>query len=375
MADVVTLGQADVLRWRLRRLLIDPVSDQEPVEVARRLCGIQAQVPSAAELAVAARALSPNAAVADLRCALVDGRLLRTWAVRGTLHLLPPDVAARQLSLLADARTWQKGSWQRAFAPISVMAVLAQEVAAALKSGPLTREELVAAVEPRLDDPTVSDHLRSGWSALLKPLAWQGVLCQGPSRGSKVTFARPEHLVAGWRGLADPEEAGHAVVRDYLAAYGPASPEAFDAWLLRGATPKKKLRQWFAALADETVDVEFEGQRAVMLSAEIDELRSPRALASRVHLLPAFDQYLLGPGTNHRPVVAAEHRHLVSRAGGWISPVVLLDGRVVGTWESPDGSPLVTVFAGIDVPRDALDGAVERMAAVLDELKTASPST
>ena len=199
MADVVTLGQADVLRWRLRRLLIDPVSDQEPVEVARRLCGIQAQVPSAAELAVAARALSPNAAVADLRCALVDGWLLRTWAVRGTLHLLPPDVAARQLSLLADARTWQREARQRAFAPISVMAVLAAGGRRCAQIWPAHSRGARGSGRPRLDDPTVSDHLRSGWSALLKPLAWQGVLCQGPSRGSKVTFARPEHLVAGWR--------------------------------------------------------------------------------------------------------------------------------------------------------------------------------
>ena len=38
----------------------------------------------------------------------------------------------------------------------------------------------------------VGDALRSGWGTLLKPLAWQGDMCFGPNRGSRVTFMRPE---------------------------------------------------------------------------------------------------------------------------------------------------------------------------------------
>ncbi len=61
---------------------------------------------------------------------------MRTWSVRGTLHLLPIRVAEQQLSLLA------KGSWQRAFAPLSVMTALTEQVEHALDGGPLTRERV-----------------------------------------------------------------------------------------------------------------------------------------------------------------------------------------------------------------------------------------
>jgi len=48
-------------------------------------------------------------------------------------------------------------------------------------------------------------------------------------------------------------------------------------------------------------------------------------------LLPAFDPYLMGhSGRNH--LFEAAYRARVSRTAGWISPVVLVDGRVVATW-------------------------------------------
>lgn len=357
----LSLSWAQALRWRLRRLFLDPPGVCDAVGIARRLCGVQAQVPAAAELALAVRSVAGRGTAGGVSTALSDGRLVRTWSVRGTLHLLPTRVAAQQLSLLADARTWHRGSWQRAFAPVSVMTALAEQVENALDDGPLTREELVLAIESGMDHENIAEMLRSGWSALLKPLAWQGVLCQGPPRGRYVTFARPDRLLPDWGCLPDAEEAGPVVVRDYLAAYGPATIEAFDAWLLRGATPKAKLRRWFAALEDEISRVDVEGRPAIVLSADVDELAATRPSPQAVHLLPAFDQYLLGPGTSDTAIVSGAHRPLVSRAGGWISPVVLRGGRVAGTWEVVDGLPTVTPFPGADLPARELAAALARI--------------
>ena len=47
----------------------------------------------------------------------------------------------------------------------------------------------------------VGDALRSGWGTLLKPLAWQGDLCFGPSRGNRTTFMRPEDASSRWAGV------------------------------------------------------------------------------------------------------------------------------------------------------------------------------
>ena len=47
------LTAASILAWRLRRQLLDPRAPVDAPAVVRRLCGVQAQVASAAALAVA----------------------------------------------------------------------------------------------------------------------------------------------------------------------------------------------------------------------------------------------------------------------------------------------------------------------------------
>lgn len=154
-------------------------------------------------------------------------------------------------------------------------------------------------------------------------------------------------------------------MRDYLAAYGPATIEAFDAWLLRGATPKAKMRRWFAALGDELSHVEVENRPALVLSADIDELTATRPSPNAVHLLPAFDQYVLGPGTNDTAITPAAHRPLVSRAGGRISPVVVVRGPRRRNLASRRRCPAHQGVPGADLPTRELAAAIERMTSLL----------
>jgi hypothetical protein len=92
------------LAWRLRRQLLDPIGSVSAPAIVRALCGVQAQVPSAAELAVAVRQAPPQAG--SLAGALTDRTVFRTWAMRGTLHVLAPDHAGAFLSLVGAIRTW-----------------------------------------------------------------------------------------------------------------------------------------------------------------------------------------------------------------------------------------------------------------------------
>jgi hypothetical protein len=72
---------------------------------------------------------------------------------------------------------------------------------------------------------------------------------------------------------------------------------------------------------------------------------------------------LLGPGTGDVRIVAADRRKAVSRTAGWISPVVVHRGRVVGVWELRDAQMYVRFFPGADVPTDGLEAEVEHLAA------------
>ncbi|GAA0496953.1 winged helix DNA-binding domain-containing protein [Streptomyces olivaceiscleroticus] len=343
MAPTLKVSHDQVLAWRLRQQSLVPRGEASVARLAGRLAGVQAQVASSAELAVAVRRRAP--AAGSVEAALADRSVVRTWAMRGTLHVLPAPVLGPYLSLLGAARTWEKPAWQKAFGVSPrQLAALGEAVDEELDGRQLTREELVAAVCSRKGLAGLGEQLSSGWSAVLKPLAWTGRLCQGLPRGRNVTFTAPRSWVPGWAGVPDPEEASGTVLSAYLGAHGPATPAAFDAWLLRGATRKAVLRGWFAALGPALTPVEVDGvPGAYVRSEDADALAATRP-SHEVRLLPGFDQHVLGPGTADSRLVPAQHRKEVSRTAGWISPVVVHGGRVAGVWAFSDTAVDVALF-------------------------------
>jgi hypothetical protein len=139
---------------------------------------------------------------------------------------------------------------------------------------------------------------------------------------------------------------------------------AFDAWLLRGGTRRAVLRRWFADLVEDGVITPVTvhddlpgpgagpaGEQRYARVADLEELAAdPGPALDEVHLLPAFDQWVLGPGTGATAVLAPEHRPAVSRTAGWIAPVVVHGGRVVGTWDPDDPDADPTWFDGERTP-------------------------
>ena len=358
-----------VRAWRLDRQLLTAPPARRPdpgvggvVSVVGRLCGVQAQVLSAAELAVATRQRRPQPG--QVGEALTERRLLRTWAMRGTLHLLDPADAPAFLALVGATRAWEKPAWQRTFLPAARLATLREAAAAALDGQVLTREQLITEVVHRTGDAGLAEPLRSGWGAVLKPLAWQGLLCHGPADGGRVTFTRPDTWLGRWR-MPQPTEAARVAVPAYLAVFGPADPAAFDAWLSRGATRKATVRGWFTDLGDELRVVDVEGQPLYARASDVDHLAGIRP-ADVVRLLPAFDQYVLGPGTGDPHTVPPAHRDRVSRAAGWISPTVVTGSGVAGTWQVEDDRLEVELFAdGVPVDTDRLEAEADRLGRLL----------
>jgi winged helix DNA-binding protein len=363
MTAKLTWPQA--LAWRMGRQLLDPVGSLPVAGVVRRLCGVQAQVASSAELAIRVRRTSSRAG--EVNRALSEGRLIKTWAMRGTLHLLTPEDGGTFLSLIAAGRAWERSSWQQYFGVSPRQIELLREVVRDVLAGaPLSREELVSAITARRGFGHVGDALRSGWGTLLKPLAWQGDLCFGPSRGARVTFMLPTAASARWAGLPDPDEAAPRAVVAYVGAYGPATVEGFGIWLAGGWFGKRHIRGWFDALGDRLTHVEVEGERAYVLREHHDALMATKPTRA-VRLLPGFDQYVLGPTTGDGHVVPAARRRAVSKQSGWIAPIVVAGGSVRGTWALDGHDARVTWFkeAGRP-PRTALGAEVARLGSIVD---------
>jgi hypothetical protein len=87
-----------------------------------------------------------------------------------------------------------------------------------------------------------------------------------------------------------------------------------------------------------------------------------------VRLLPAFDRYVVAAPRDRDAVLPAAERARVYRPQGWLSPVLLIDGRMAGVWSHErKGDRLVVqvepfarltraVRAGVEAEAEALAG-------------------
>jgi hypothetical protein len=294
------------------QLLSPPREPARPVEVVRHLIGVQAQLPSAAALAVRAR--SGGSMAVDVAAAQGSGEIVRTWLFRGTLHLVAADdldwllglvrqtiiarTARRRSELGLDDETLNQSS-----------AVLAE----ALSDGkPQSRTELFGALEAAGIDSSGQRGIH-----LIRHAGLSGRLCFGPDRGHEPTWvAREPQPQRRSRAKAMAE-----LARRYRVAYGPADSRDLAAWAGLAAVDA---RQAWTALGPA------------------DDSRVP--MRSAVRLLPHFDPYLLGYRSREL-IVPAQFAHAVWTGGGYVMPTVVSDGLAVATWEAVRrlGSMSITV--------------------------------
>jgi winged helix DNA-binding protein len=358
---MVTISWSQALAWRMRRQLLEPIGDVSVEDVVRRLGAIRAQLDSAAELAVRTR--QQRSRSGEVERALADGRLIKTFAFRGATQLMTPEDGGAYLALRAASRMWELPSWQRYYslAP-SDWPRLRDVVRAALADGPLSLEELGAAITARSQFRHLAFVFDGNPWTLLKAFAWQGDLSFGPGQGRRTTFQRLDGNPR-WAGVPDLDEAGMRAVEAYFAAYGPATPGHLQYWLGEGlGAGRKRIQAWIAGFGDRLVVVDIEAESALVLREQLEDLAATTP-TSAVRLLPGYDQWVLGPGTADAHIVPPARRALVSRGAN----IVIAGGVVSGTWALTHGHVAVDWFAeGEQTPGNGLAEAVKRLAAILD---------
>ena len=356
-----------VTAWRLsKHHLLERAPKERLIDVATDLGGLHAQVMSSAELIAWARVegLTPE----DVRKALWEERtLVKTWAMRGTLHLLPAREFPTYVAALRTRQGYRRASWLKYFnMTLEEMDAIIEGVRVALDGRCLTREQLSEAVGEATGSADVRERLRSGWGEFLKPAASNGYLCFGPSRGQAVTFVRPDQWLGTWY-EADSDEAIREVLRRYLTAYGPATRDDFARWF--GWEPKYA-RSLFLDMAGELVEVSVEGSKTMTLASIVDEQQAFEAPPAGVRLLPAFDPYTIAFYPDSR-YLDPDKKDRVYRKGAWITPVVLVNGRIEGLWEHGKKSSGTTVSVEMFQPpgpevRHGIEAEVERLGTFLD---------
>ena len=301
------------------------------LEVVGEQGGVHAQVMSSAELSLWARVdgLQPG----DVATALWEDRtLVKTWAMRGTLHLLPASEYRLWQAALSRWRFFEKPYWLRGFKITwEEFEQLLAAVPAALDGEALTRAELADAVAAASGSRSLGEKVAESWGSLLKPSSYQGNLCFASSVGKNVRFARPDQWLADGGGPAvDPDEAALDVTRRFLARYGPATREDYSHWW--GGTTPAQAGKLIASLGDEVETVTVEGEPLWLLAADVAELRAAKGPRT-VRLLPAFDQYVISASPHaERLLTVPEARARVYRPQAWLSPVICVGGLMSGVW-------------------------------------------
>jgi hypothetical protein len=331
------------------------------VEVVSRLGGVQAQVMSAAELCLWARIehLPPEA----VQRALWEERsLVKTWAMRGTLHLLPASELLLWQIVPGLDRRYVRPAWLSYFEMTAdEMEQLFTAVAEALDGRLLTREELVDEVDRLTGSRRLAEKLRHSWGLMLKPAAFRCRLCFGPGSGRNVRFTNPASWLDGWEQV-EQEDAEREVTRRFLAAYGPVTRDVFAQWL---SVTRSRAGALIRSLGDEVTPVDVEGHpqagtRAWALAGEMQDILRAEPAGS-VRLLPAFDQYVIAASRDAANLMPGPFRDRIYRPAGWLSPVLLVDGRMDGVWrhERKGKRVQVRIEPFLDVPAWVRHGAEE----------------
>jgi hypothetical protein len=340
MVRPLSLTWSQVLAWRARRSHLTTPSATGVVDVARRLSGVQAQVMSSAELALSIR--TKNVQPADVNGALWRERsLVKTWTARGTLHLVPPDDLPLWLAAMqARGRYWAKPAWERYHGvSASEMDLVLDGIDEALDGRALTRAELAQRLGRVIKRPDVAERVMGSWGSVIKPAAYWGKLCFGPNRGRNVTFVSPREWIGPWDDVDGDEALGELALR-YVDTYGPSTRDDYIRWL---GVESKVGRRGFDAIASTLVPVDVEGVDAWLTPAGAADI-ARRTSRSSVRLLPAFDPYVVGVLKHlERLLPDPSLRARVSRAAGWISPTIVINGRVVGVWRHERGRRRVDI--------------------------------
>ena len=366
---MTSLGWERVTAWRTRRThLARRASINRLNEVVEGLCGAHAQIMSTVPLALGAR-ISKLTSRHVSTALNQDRTLVKTWAMRGTLHVFSADDLPIYCAAMRTRDQYTNPSFLKYFGleAADVEAVL-DAVPQALDGRALTREELSDAILAITGRPHLEDRLRSGWGEMLKPAAFRGLLCFGPQDGRSVTFVRPDQWIRRWEDH-ETDAAVTEVFRRFLSAYAPASRAEIARWW--GVRPPQAGRI-LALMSDELTEVEVDGSKRWILKKDLASLRSARAVAG-VRLLPAFDQLLVMSAPHTDAIVDPKFvdRIYTPRIAVWSSPAVLIDGRVRASWklERKTTRSVVRVMPFKKLPRPAkiaLSQEVARVGALLD---------
>lgn len=334
-------GHPDIVAQRLHGLALRDATESSPRGVVRRLLAMQAQEHAYARWSVAQRMARPTTA-ADIDAAFDAGELLRTHVLRPTWHYVAPD-DLRWLLALSGPRVeaWNARRLDELELDARRLERSLTQIHDALADGPLTRVELGAILG--------ADGQQLAYMTMHAEL--QMVVCSGPMRGKRHTYARFDDRVPPSQPISEDEALARLASR-YLATRSPATVKDFAWWAgLKMADARR------AVAAVEPHQVEIDGRTYLSTATPRPD---PGPIA--VDLVQCYDELIISY-TESRDVLRTDRAGfpVPGRPTEGFMHVVLVDGRLLGHWRV--GKAGVDIRLAHDVDRDTQASLDEAIAA------------
>lgn len=310
---------AEIARRRLASQQIASIGLSNPGELVSWLGAVQAQDYLGSLWALGLRL--PGASEPLIERAIAEGEIVRTWPMRGTIHYVAPADARWMLGLLTPRVVQSsQGRLRQLDLDAPTIARAGEVVGRALAGGQqLTRPAIYAELAAAGIAAEGSRGLH-----ILGQLAHRQLICFGPRSGKQPTFV----LMDEWLPPTPPvprDEALAALALRYFRSHGPATLHDFVWWA--GLT-LADARAGLAGASGDLAEAESDGQRYFFAR----EPRADPANLGAAFLLPPFDEFLVAYRDRSAALDPRYSGAVVPGANGIFNPIVVIGGRVLGTW-------------------------------------------
>jgi hypothetical protein len=304
---------------------------------ARHMLATQGQEFWGGRWALAARTKG-RATIRDVDAAFERGEIVRSWTMRGTIHVIPSEDLAWVLSITGERQGRQVAAVRRAEGIDDDEMARTEQIARAALSGGnrLTRKELFEALEAG----GVSTAGQRGYH-LLVSLSLRAIVCQGPIVPREGGPTREQYIVLTEEWIQDAASPANPLAElftRFIASHGPAGARDFAWWTGLPLGVARSAAVESLALSDGRRD---EASARLTVVAEQPEPQYvvtgpavPRrsAAAPEVLALPPFEEYFLSYADRTVPCAPEFLSAIGPGLNGIVRPIIVARGEIVGVW-------------------------------------------
>lgn len=314
------MKHSEIAQHRLVSQKLHKKDEHSPKEIVNHLGAIQAQDYAMAKWAIGARC---TATEKEIEGALNDGKIIRTHILRPTWHFVAAEdihwmleLSAPQVKRIVNSYAKKQGLDEKKLQKINAKI---QKLLGGNKH--MTREEIMQ----ELDMTKNSNQEFLNGSIIMMNAELDGLVCNGTRKGKQITYTLLEDKVVKPNVKLAKEEALVKLAKRYFESHGPATILDFSWW---SGFPITTCKLTLQTIGSELNSTEIEGQTYWFGN----QFLSRNDFRESVHFLPAFDEILISYKTREASILV-EHQAKAFTNNGIFKPIILQNGKVIGTWK------------------------------------------